>query len=111
MALSRFATSSRPIRRENRRRFRDCEQTIDIIYACWKALAQAWPERACAGWGKACYGLSSGRGAQGRVFVMYHWHGSSGGGAVMGRDGFQSVGHMISLGGLTLPNVEGYELA
>src|SRR3954463_5937725 len=29
MALSRFATSSRPIRRENRRRFRDCEQIIE----------------------------------------------------------------------------------
>jgi N-methylhydantoinase B len=81
----------------------------DIIYACWKALAQAQPERACAGWGKACYGLSSGRAEDGRFFVMYHWHGSSGGGAVKGRDGFQSVGHMISLGGLTLPNVEGYE--
>ncbi|MCA3413168.1 MAG: hydantoinase B/oxoprolinase family protein [Roseomonas sp.] len=81
----------------------------DIIYACWKALAQAAPDRACAGWGKACYGLSSGRDADGRFFVMYHWHGASGGGAVKGRDGFQSVGHMISLGGLTLPNVEGYE--
>jgi N-methylhydantoinase B len=81
----------------------------DIIYACWKALAQAAPERGCAGWGKACYGLSSGRDEVGRFFVMYHWHGASGGGAVKGRDGFQSVGHMISLGGLTLPNVEGYE--
>ncbi len=81
----------------------------DIIYACWKALAQARPERACAGWGKSCYGLSSGLDERGRVFVLYHWHGSSGGGAVMGRDGFGSVGLMISLGGLTLPNVEGYE--
>ncbi|MCW8084026.1 hydantoinase B/oxoprolinase family protein [Sabulicella glaciei] len=83
----------------------------DIIYACWKALAQAAPERGCAGWGKACYGLSSGLDAEGRFFVMYHWHGASGGGAVKGRDGFASVGHMISLGGLTLPNVEGYEQA
>jgi N-methylhydantoinase B len=83
----------------------------DIIYACWKALAQAAPDRGCAGWGKACYGLSSGRDTDGRFFVMYHWHGASGGGAVKGRDGFQSVGHMISLGGLTLPNVEGYEQA
>ena len=47
----------------------------------------------------------------GRFFVMYHWHGSSGGGAVKGRDGFQCIGLMISLGGLTLPNVEGYEQA
>ena len=83
----------------------------DIISACWKALAQARPERACAGWGKACYGLSSGTAEDGRFFVMYHWHGSSGGGAVKGRDGFQCIGLMISLGGLTLPNVEGYEQA
>ena len=83
----------------------------DIISACWKALAQTMPERACAGWGKACYGLSSGTDEKGRFFVMYHWHGSSGGGAVKGRDGFQCIGLMISLGGLTLPNVEGYEQA
>ncbi len=27
----------------------------DIVYACWKALAQAMPARACAGWGKVSY--------------------------------------------------------
>ncbi len=83
----------------------------DIIGACWKALAGAVPERACAGWGKACYGVSTGTDPRGRVFVMYHWHGSSGGGAVRGRDGFGCIGLMISLGGLTLPNAEGYELS
>ena len=83
----------------------------DIIAACWKALAQAAPERGCAGWGKACYGISSGQDTDGRVFVLYHWLGSSGAGAVNGRDGFNSIGLMISLGGLTLPNVEAQELA
>ena len=32
----------------------------EIVHACWKALAQAAPERACAGWGKTSYGLTSG---------------------------------------------------
>jgi N-methylhydantoinase B len=80
----------------------------DITYACWKALAQAMPERACAGWGKVCYGLSSGPGERG-VFVMYHWHGSPGTGAVKGRDGFHSMGQFTTLGGLSLPNAEVYE--
>jgi N-methylhydantoinase B len=83
----------------------------DIIAACWKALAQADPERACAGWGKAAYGVSSGKTDDGKVFVLYHWVGSSGAGAVKGRDGFNTMGLMISLGGLTLPNVEAQELS
>jgi N-methylhydantoinase B len=82
---------------------------IDIIHACWKALAGADPKRACAGWGKSVYGISSGQRPDGSGFVMYHWHASSGGGAVDGRDGFAQVGHLPTLGGLTVPNVEGYE--
>ncbi len=83
---------------------------IDIIHACWKALGQVAPERACAGWGKSAYGVSSGRvPGTGRNFVMYHWHGASGGGAVQGRDGFPQSGPMSTLGGLTIPNVEHYE--
>ncbi len=83
--------------------------TQDIANACWKALAQAMPERACAGWGKVSYGVSAGNAADGRVFVMYHWHASPGGGAVLGRDGFECSGQFTTLGGLTLPNVELYE--
>ena len=83
----------------------------DIMHACWKALSQAMPERGCAGWSKQCYGNSSGQGADGRLFVLYHWHGSAGGGAVKGRDGFATIGNAPTLGGLTIPNVEGYEQA
>ncbi len=82
---------------------------IDIIHACWKALAGADPTRACAGWGKAVYGISSGRRDDGSGFVMYHWQASAGGGAVDGRDGFAQIGHLSTLGGLTIPNIEGYE--
>ena len=38
MTLSRSATSSRPVRRENRRRFRDCEQTIEADISRWKRV-------------------------------------------------------------------------
>lgn len=82
---------------------------IDIMNACWLALAQAEPERACAGWGKAVYSISAGKKKSGEVFVMYHWHGSSGGGAVKGRDGFPTTSHQMTLGGMFIPNVETYE--
>lgn len=81
----------------------------DIIMACWKALAGADPQRACAGWGKPVYGISSGRRDDGSVFVMYHWHASPGSGAVNGRDGLPQAGNLPSLGGRTNPNVEAYE--
>ncbi|MCK1516095.1 hydantoinase B/oxoprolinase family protein [Bradyrhizobium sp. 190] len=82
---------------------------IDIMNACWGALAQADPDRACAGWGKAVYGISAGKKPSGGVFVLYHWHGSSGGGAVNGRDGFSTTSHQMTLGGMCIPNVETYE--
>jgi len=82
---------------------------MDIIHACWQALAGADPQRACAGWGKSVYGTSSGHRQDGSGFVMYHWHAASGGGAVAGRDGFAQIGSLSTLGGLTVPNVEGYE--
>lgn len=81
----------------------------DITNACWRALAKADPQRACAGWGKICHGGSSGKDRQGRVFVMYHWHGNPGAGAVNGRDGFHSMGMFTTLGGLTMSNAEMYE--
>jgi N-methylhydantoinase B len=40
---------------------------------------------------------------------MYQWAGAPAGGAVEGRDGFHLIGHLITLGGLTLPNLETYE--
>ncbi|GMG82114.1 hydantoinase B/oxoprolinase family protein [Paralimibaculum aggregatum] len=80
----------------------------EIIHACWWALGQAAPERACAGWGKNSFPNSSGT-RDGKTWVMYHWGGLSGGGAVAGRDGFAQIGPLVTLGGLTLPNAEVYE--
>ncbi|WP_247971137.1 hydantoinase B/oxoprolinase family protein [Bradyrhizobium sp. 195] len=82
---------------------------IDIMNACWRALAQAEPSRACAGWGKSVHSSSAGKKATGEVFVLYHWHGSAGGGAVNGRDGFPTSSHQMTLGGMFIPNVETYE--
>jgi N-methylhydantoinase B len=79
-----------------------------IIHACWKALAQSVPERVSAGWGAPSYPTMGGY-QDGEGYVMYHWGGSSGTGAVKGRDGFDQLGLLVSLGGLTLPNLELYE--
>jgi N-methylhydantoinase B len=83
----------------------------DIMNACWDALAKIQPENACAGWGKSSYPVSSGKKPSGERFVLYHWHSSQGGGAIKGRDGFSMISHQTTLGGLTIPNVEGYEHA
>ncbi len=80
----------------------------EIIHVVWKALAAIVPDLGCAGWGKPIHGITSGR-AGDAPFVMFHWHAMGGGGAIRGRDGFDQIGHLIALGGLTLPNVEGYE--
>ena len=77
-----------------------------IIQACWRALGQADPDRACAGWGPNAFPTSSGQDREGRTYVVYHWGGNSGAGAVKGRDGFNQIGPMITLGGLVLPNAE-----
>ncbi|RWP30337.1 hydantoinase B/oxoprolinase family protein [Mesorhizobium sp.] len=81
----------------------------EIVYAIWKALAKADPLRACAGWGKASHCISSGIDSEGMTYVMYHMHGYPGTGAVRGRDGFPSLGTVITLGGMQIPNVEAYE--
>lgn len=86
----------------------------EIIHAMWKALGQALPERASAGWSKAVHSVTAGvRDDQGKDgggrYVMYQWAGAPAGGAVEGRDGFHLIGHLITLGGLTLPNLETYE--
>ncbi|MGE0151605.1 MAG: hydantoinase B/oxoprolinase family protein [Reyranellaceae bacterium] len=80
----------------------------EVVHAVWKALAKAAPELACAGWGKSIHSVTSSTKGKDR-FVLYHWHAMPGGGAVSGRDGFNQIGHLIALGGLTLPNVENYE--
>lgn len=81
-----------------------------IVHAVWRALGQAAPETACAGWGRSVHPTCSGHDrTRDRDFIMYHWHAMAGGGAVDGRDGFGQIGHLIALGGLTLPNLEDYE--
>lgn len=81
----------------------------EIVQAMWKALSQADPTRSCAGWGKSVHSVSSGRVGNEDPFVMYHWSAMPAGGAVEGRDGFNQIGLLIALGGLTMPNVEAYE--
>lgn len=81
----------------------------EIMHMVWWALAKAAPQRSLAGWGKNSFPNSSGRDAEGRTWIMYNWGGNSGAGAAMGRDGFNQMGPMITLGGLTIPNAETYE--
>ncbi|WP_211228885.1 hydantoinase B/oxoprolinase family protein [Thalassobaculum salexigens] len=86
----------------------------EIIHAVWRALNQAAPDRACAGWAKNVFGVTSGReigadGSTGKPYVFYHGLAAAGAGAVEGRDGFNQIGHLCTLGGLTISNVETYE--
>jgi N-methylhydantoinase B len=81
----------------------------EIIHAVWRALAEADAPKSCAGWGKNAFPITSGIGDDGNTFVMYHWFGSSGGGAVDGRDGFPQQGGLNSLCGLHIPNAETFE--
>jgi len=81
----------------------------EIMHMVWKALGQADPQRAIAGWGKNAFPVTSGRTDDGATWVMYNWGGNAGAGAVAGRDGFNQMGPMVTLGGLVLPNAEIYE--
>ena len=45
----------------------------------------------------------------GSTYVMYHWGASPAAGAVRGRDGFDQIGPLNSLGNLIVPNCEAYE--
>ena len=80
----------------------------EIMHMVWWALGEAEPRDAIAGWGKNMFPVTSGQGAAG-TWVMYHWGGCSGAGAVRGRDGFNQMGPMVTLGGLVIPNAETYE--
>lgn len=81
----------------------------EIIEACWEALGKADPDRSCAGWGANSFPITAGTTSPGTTFVMYHWAGASGGGAVKGRDGFPQQGGLNSLCGLVIPNAETFE--
>ena len=81
----------------------------EIVHAVWKALAEADPSRALAGWSKTMHGHVAGYEEDGSAWVMYHWHAMGTPGATPERDGFNQMGHLISLGGLDLPNLEFHE--
>jgi len=81
----------------------------EIVHAVWRALAEADPSRACAGWSKTVHGHVTARNDDGSTWVMYHWHAMGTPGATAERDGFVQMGHLITLGGLDLPNLEFHE--
>lgn len=81
----------------------------EIVHAVWKALALADPSRSLAGWSKTIHGHIAGYDETGGTWVMYHWHAMGTPGATAERDGFAQMGHLISLGGLDLPNLEFHE--
>ena len=81
----------------------------EIVHAVWRALAEADPLRACAGWSKTMHNHVTARNADGTAWVMYQWHAMGTPGATAERDGFVQMGHLITLGGLDLPNLEFHE--
>jgi len=81
----------------------------EIVIAVWQALAQAAPDRACAAWSKTMHGHVAGKRDDGTTWVMYQWHAMGTPGATAERDGFVQMGHLISLGGLDMPNLEFHE--
>ena len=81
----------------------------EIVHAVWRALAEADPSRACAGWSKTMHNHVTARNADGTTWVMYQWHAMGTPGATAERDGFAQMGHLITLGGLDLPNLEFHE--
>ncbi len=78
----------------------------EIVHLIWRCLSQADPSRALAGWGKNIFCVTAASPGADEPFVMYHWSAAAGGGATDERDGFNQIGHLIALGGLTLPETE-----
>ncbi len=78
----------------------------EIVHLIWRCLSQADPSRSLAGWGKNLFCVTAATPGADEPFVMYHWNAAAGGGATDDRDGFNQIGHLIALGGLTLPETE-----
>ena len=82
----------------------------EIIHACWMALAKAAPERACAGWGKISHcnmaGADPSRAAPTSCTIGAPCQRPA---PCSGRDGFEQIGPLNSLGKLIVPNCETYE--
>lgn len=89
--------------------FSTVHPTYEIVHAVWRAMAVAVPERVSAGWGKLCHPVTSGRRPDGELFIMYQMAAQPGAGAMCGRDGFDQIGQLQSLGAITIPNLELYE--
>ena len=81
----------------------------EITHSVWRALAEAEPARACAGWSKTTHNHVTAKNDDGSSWVMYQWHAMGTPGATAERDGFPQMGHLISLGGLDIPNLEFHE--
>jgi N-methylhydantoinase B len=82
----------------------------EIIHAVWVALASAVPGNASAGWGKPIHPISAQQDrGQDDGYVYYHWGAFPGAGAVAGHDGIDQTSTLNTLGGMTIPNCEGYE--
>ncbi len=79
----------------------------EIVEAIVKALAQACPERAMAGWGRRFRVAIRGQDPRtGRDFIWHLFHARPGGGASAAGDGWSSVGEWHSAGGLKFGSVE-----
>lgn len=81
---------------------------IEVMHACWKALASALPERSSAGWGKEVRPITT-SGPADAPRVVYHSLTPPGAGAVKGRDGYDSLASLVGLGGSYAPSVERWE--
>ncbi len=79
----------------------------EIIQAIVKALAQACPERAMAGWGRRFrIAIKAENPRNGKPFIWHLFQARPGGGASAGGDGWHSVGEWHSAGGLKFGSIE-----
>ncbi len=79
----------------------------EIIEAIVKALAQACPERAMAGWGRRFRIAIKGEDPRnGKPFIWHLFHARPGGGASVGGDGWHAVGEWQAAGGLKFGSIE-----
>jgi N-methylhydantoinase B len=81
---------------------------IEIMHACWRALAPALPDQSSAGWGKEVRPITT-SGPPDAPRVVYHSLTPPGAGAVKGRDGYDSLASLVGLGGSYAPSVERWE--
>ena len=71
----------------------------EIVHAVWKALTQADPGRAYAGWSKTIHNHIVGTHEDGPAWATYQWHAMGTPGATAERAGFPKMGHLTSRGG------------